>query len=134
MGNKIVEIGLKAVEFVIDVGTKIYDFIEKIIKGKEWSKQSKEDKYKNEFQRDFQQEREIMNNYKRRNQKYNKMCNSWRDYRGYEEDEDINEFLGDYRQKREIMNYYQRRNQKYNKMCDRWRDYRGYDNDNFDYY
>lgn len=44
------------------------------------------DKYIYEFQRDFQQEREIMNNYKRRNQKYNKMCDGWRDYRGYDND------------------------------------------------
>ena len=94
--GKILEIGLKVVVVAIDVGIRIYnDYKEKKKKEKEWSKQSEEDKYKNEFQRDFQQEREIMNNYKRRNQKYNKMCNSRRDYRGYEEDEDLHEFLVD---------------------------------------
>ena len=127
--------GVMIVGLAIDIGMRAYNFVEeKIIKAKKCSKQKNEDQYKFDFQNDFRQDREIMNDYKRQNQKYNKMCNSLRDYRGYEENEDKNEFEGDYRQKIEIMNYYQRRNQKYNKMCDRWRDYRGYDKDNFDYH
>ena len=66
---------------LINIGIKAYNFIkEKIIKRKERSKQNEEDKDRNKFQRDHRQEREIMNYYQRRNQKYNKMYDRWRDY------------------------------------------------------
>lgn len=61
--------------------TTAYNFIEeKFIKRKEWSKQNEEDKDQNKFQRDHRNEREIMNYYKRHNQKYNKKYDIRRDY------------------------------------------------------
>ena len=89
----LVEKGLRVVETLVNIGKTVYNFIEeKIIKRKERSKQNEEDKDRNKFQRAHRLEREIMNNYQRRNwnQQYNKMYDPrLKDYRGYDDDVDF---------------------------------------------
>ena len=86
----LIEKGIRIVESLVNMGIKVYNCIEeKIIKRKERSKQNEEDKDQNKFQRDRRKEREIMNNYQRRNwnQQYNKMYDGrLKDYRGYDDD------------------------------------------------
>jgi hypothetical protein len=65
--------GVMIVGLAVDIGMKVYNFIEeKRIKAKKRSEQKNEDQYKFDFQNDFRQDREIMNYYQRWNQKYNK--------------------------------------------------------------
>lgn len=65
--------GVMIVGLAVDIGMRVYNFVEeKRIKAKKRSEQKNEDQYKFDFQNDFRQDREIMNYYQRRNQKYNK--------------------------------------------------------------
>ena len=82
--------GIALVGMAVDIGIRVYNFIEeKRKKGKEWSKQNKEDKYQNQFQKNYRQDRDIMNNYRRRNLQYNKMYDIRKDYNDYDYDDDV---------------------------------------------
>ena len=93
MGETLSKVGKSIIDAVVDISMKIIIFFNPIIiKRKKGSKQNEEDKDRNKFQRAHRLEREIMNNYQRRNwnQQYNKMYDPrLKDYRGYDDDVDF---------------------------------------------